>query len=65
MKKLLVLLVLLGILTGCSTITKVDYYENGEMKSYYKKEGFNQWSDGDGKVINMPLANPSINGIGK
>ena len=47
-------------LSGCSTVTYKSYYQNGMTKSEYKKEGFISWSDGNHKVINLPLANPSV-----
>ena len=53
------------LLGGCATETCKEYYESGQLKSDYSREGFVPWSDGDGKVINLPLANPSISGVGK
>jgi len=53
------LITLLILCSGCAT--KIEWYENGQMKSY--REGFIEFSDGDNK--NLPLANPSISVIGK
>ena len=47
------------LLSGCAT--KIEFYPNGQVKSY--REGFIEFSDGTGK--NLPLANPSISVIGK
>ena len=54
-----VVVVIALTLSGCAT--KIEWYENGQLKSY--REGFIEFSDGTGK--NMPLANPSISVIGK
>ena len=52
----ILLLVALG-LSGCRT--KMEFYENGQLKSH--SEGMIEWSGGEGK--NMPLSNISL--IGK
>ena len=62
---IVVLVLLLCSLPGCATETSKTYYETGQLKSEYSREGFVPWSDGDGKVINLPLANPHISGVGK
>ena len=53
----IVVVVLLLTTSGCAT--KIEWYENGQMKSY--REGFIEWSDGGDK--NLPLSNISV--IGK
>jgi hypothetical protein len=40
------------------TYTKVD----GKIYGAVKREGLAPWSDGDGKVINLPLSNLSVVG---
>ena len=56
-----------SFLTGCrteyykplgDTYTKVD----GKIYGAVKREGLAPWSDGDGKVINLPLSNLSVVG---
>lgn len=61
MKKMLFLVILIVLLTGCAT----EYYppRNGEKQGAVKRSGFVPWSDGVGK--NLPLANPSFSVIGK
>lgn len=56
---------LILLLGGCARETCTTYYEDGKLKSEYRREGFVPWSDGNGKVINLPLANPSVNAVGK
>jgi hypothetical protein len=58
-------LLMLALLSGCATETHKEYYESGQLKSEYLREGFVSWSDGDGKTINLPLANPHVNAVGK
>jgi len=58
----LVVGLLLLLLTGCSTVKEKEYYENGQVKRDYQREGFIDWSDGAGK--NMPLSHLSVNGVG-
>jgi len=57
------LVVMLLILSGCVTETRKEFYDNGQVKLDYKREGCIGLSDGPGKVINLPLSNPSV--IGK
>lgn len=64
MKKIFLIIITTLFASGCATIQEETFYENGQRKSYKKREGFISWSDGDGKTLNMPLANPSINGMG-
>ena len=49
-------------LCGCATESKIEYYENGQIKSEFKRDGFITWSDGNNK--NLPLSNISLNGVG-
>ncbi len=63
MRTIIVLLLLL-VLAGCMTSSKKTYYENGNLKSDEKYEGMSPWSNGDGKVLNMPLSHTSLNGVG-
>ena len=52
--------VVVALFGGCSTVEYKEYYKDGNVKTQYKKEGFIEWSHGSGKVINLPLANPSV-----
>jgi hypothetical protein len=67
MHKILFISLLLLFVSGCASVTKREYYESGQLKAETYREGFIEWSDGDNKEINLPLANPQINamGIGK
>ena len=62
MFKVIILVCMIGMLAGCVNVSKKEYYENGQVKSEYTREGFVEWSDGNGKVLNMPLSNPSVVG---
>jgi len=52
----------LMMLSGCATESKKEYYENGQIKSEFNREGFITWSDGNNK--NLPLSHLSVNGVG-
>jgi hypothetical protein len=63
----LAFLMLAVAVTGCRTeyyppvgeaYTKVD----GKIYGAVQREGLAPWSDGDGKVINLPLSNLSVVG---
>lgn len=64
MFKILFSLLTILLITGCANIVKKEYYESGQLKSEEYRDGFIEWSDGDGKQINLPLSNPQINAVG-
>lgn len=61
MKMILMIVMLLIAGVGCSTKSYESYYENGQVKEKWDKEGFIDWSDGAGKQ--MPFSNISVNGV--
>ncbi len=42
---LILILILIIALSGCQSVSKVEYYENGKIKSIEKREGFPNFSE--------------------